>query len=236
MSSRLSPIRWFSDWRTNRYYTRTLSDPSLASRWAANYLDGLALRPGDAVLDHGCGRGRHLAFLQHLGFAVAGQDVSAHDWWRRMPYAALQAVSPDAPRLPWADGVFACVLDVGVIHYVPDAQLARLASEVFRVLRPGGYWLLIEANDRGYGAFCPRRLIGSLHPLARVERVVHDAGFQTLDLGFEGFYAPVLPRFVNFIRKQLRPGPFDVSDFDSSIAAAIPPDRRAAWRLRLQRA
>lgn len=235
LKSRLSPLRWLSDLRVEQYYRRTLSDRPTAARWAAHYLRGLHLVPGAAVLDHGCGRGRHVALLQQLGFATAGQDSTRHPWWSRLPAAVLQSVPSDAPRLPWRDASFSAVLDFQVLGHFPEPSLAPFVAEVHRILKPGGYWLVLEANDGGGAARLPRRWYGRLHPLSSVRAVAEAAGFTIVDVGHEGFSSPLCPLLVNFIRKQLSPAPYDMADFDSALAAAVPPGRRDAWLLRAQR-
>lgn len=235
LSSRLSPLRWFTDWRVEQFYQRTLTDSTLARAWASHYLRELALDRGAPVLDHGCGRGRNTALLSQLGYQVSAQDISEHSWWHRLPTSQFQAVPADAARLPWQDRTFALVVDVGVVHYLTEAQFAGLASEVSRVLVPGGYWLMLEGNDESYGAARMRRLIGNLHSLATARRIVAAAAFAEVDLDYEGFYAPVLPLYVNFVRKLMWPGPVDLGDASSRLAARLPPRRRAYWRLRLQK-
>jgi len=235
LSSRLSPLRWFTDWRVEQFYRRTLTDGTLARSWASHYLRDLALAKGASVLDHGCGRGRNTALLRQLGYQVSAQDIAPQSWWQRLPSCQFQSVPVPAPHLPWQDRAFALVVDVGVVHYMTEAQFAAFAAEVFRVLSPGGYWLLLEGNDGSYGAARMRQIIGQLHSLDTSRRIVAGAGFAEVDLGYEGFYAPALPLSVNFVRKLMRPGPVDLGDARSSLAARIPERRRAYWRLRLQK-
>lgn len=235
LSSRLSPLRLFSDWRVEQYYRRTLTDGAMARAGANHYLRELDLAPGAPVLDHGCGRGRNTALLGQLGYEVAAQDIAPHSWWQRLSPSQFQSVPVAAARLPWRDRSFALVVDVGVVHYLTEAQFAGLADEVFRVLAPGGYWLLLEGNDESYGAARMRQIIGHLHSLSTSRRVVKAAGFSELDLGYEGFYAPVLPLYVNFVRKLMRPGTVDLSDIRSWLADRIPKRRRACWLLRLRK-
>lgn len=235
LASRLSPLRHFSDWRLEGYYRRTLNDAAFAREWGAHYLAGLSLPPGSAVLDYGCGRGRHVGLLTQLGFRVGAQDIHPHAWWRLFRDCGFQTVPPSVPRLPWAERSFNAVLDVTVIHHLDTAQLATLAAEVFRVLAPGGYWILVEANAGSYGAAAPRKYYGRLHELPQVQDLATAVGFREIDHGYEGFYAPVFPNLVNFLRKQIWPAPFTVDDFDSSLAARIAPGRRALWKLRVQK-
>ena len=235
LGSRLSPLRHITDFRINQYYRRSLSDRSLAEAWGRHNLQGLNLQPGAMVLDHGCGRGRHSAFLSNLGFQVAAQDIQVNFWWRKLRQCVFQSVPASAPRLPWKDGTFALVYDFAVIHYMSEQQLSAFVAEVFRVLAPGGYWLLAEPNDESYGAPTMRRAIGRLHSLAHTRETVAQCGFQEVDLSYEGFFAPAFPLYVDFLRKILNPSPLDVSDFESTIAARIAPRRRKHWRLRLQK-
>ena len=188
-----------------------------------------------AVLDYGCGRGRHVGLLSQLGFRVGAQDVKPHTWWRQFQRCAFQVVPAAAPGLPWREHTFEAVLDVTVIHHLAPPQLRQLAGEVFRVLMPGGYWLLVEANDESLGAAAPRRYYGQLHSLADVQQLARATGFVEVDHRYDGFYAPVAPTFINFLRKQAWPAPFSVDDFGSRLAAHFPPRRRAVWQLRLQK-
>jgi SAM-dependent methyltransferase len=235
LSSRLSPLRYFSDWRVERYYRRTVSDPALARLWCDHYLAGLSLPRGAAILDYGCGRGRHVGLLTQLGFRMAAQDLQPRSWWTHFPDCAFQALPAAAPRLPWASRAFRAVLDINVVHHLDDFQLQALAAEVFRVVEPGGVWILLEANAESYGAFLPMKYYGRLHCLEHVAQIAADAGFRELDRSFEGVYAPLLPNLVNFVRKQAWPGPFMIEDFDSKLAAKLPPSRRAQWLLRVQK-
>ncbi|MGE3401258.1 MAG: class I SAM-dependent methyltransferase [Vicinamibacterales bacterium] len=234
LTSWFMPFRHVTARRLEAYYRRTLSDVGLAERWAAHYLGGLDIPAGAAVLDHGSGRGRHIAILQRLGYRVSGQDMAGHAWWDRLRPASLQVVPPAAPRLPWRDGSFHLVLDVEVLHYLDEASLARHVAEVHRVLAAGGYWVLVEANDQAYGAFLPRRFMGRLHSEEVIRRLTAHR-FSTIDAGYEGVYAPYVPRLVNFIRQQAWPGPYDPADYGSWLERRIPARRRAMWRMRLRK-
>src|SRR3954454_12366934 len=111
--------------------------------------DKLGLRPGDLLLDLGCGFGRH-AFE---GFRRAARVIAgamAPDELREVRglfEAMVQAgeaapdglgacVNGDATRLPFADGTFDRIIASEVMEHIPD-DLAAL-DELTRVLRPGG--------------------------------------------------------------------------------------------------
>jgi 2-polyprenyl-3-methyl-5-hydroxy-6-metoxy-1,4-benzoquinol methylase len=107
------------------------------------------VRPGQRVLDVGCGEGRFAAALARAGAEVVGLDVAAEPLRRARaahPRLDLRLVAPDGP---WEleDASFDAVWAGEVIEHVLDT--AAWMSEVRRVLRSGGALLLTTpAHDR----------------------------------------------------------------------------------------
>ena len=233
LKSPFSPLTHFAKRRVGVYYQRTLKDRDLAEDWTHHYFKGLMLRPGAWILDHGCGRGRHVGLATQLGYKVYSQDIIRDDWWRNLPDCGFQVVSPDAMRLPWRNQLFDLVLNFLVISFLDGERLECLAREANRVLKTGGYWIILEANSEGYGAHIPRKNYGRLHTLRDTIRVVTRAGFKVIDVSYEGFYAPIFPVFINFLRRVCAPWPLDLADYHSWLARAIPQERRALWLLRM---
>ena len=235
LKSPFSFLTHFAKRRVGTYYGRTLKDRDLAEEWADHYLKGLMLRPGAWILDHGCGRGRHVGLAAQLGYKVFSQDIIRDDWWRNLPDCGFQVVPPDVTRLPWRNQFFDLMLNFMVISFFSGERLEFLAREVDRVLKPGGYWIILEANSEGYGAHIPRKHYGRLHSLRDTIRVVTSAGFKIIDVSYEGFYAPVFPVFINFVRRVCAPWPLDLADHHSWMAKLIKQQRRALWLLRLMK-
>jgi SAM-dependent methyltransferase len=110
----------------------------------------LGVRPGDRLLDLGCGFGRHAYQAARLGAEVVGFDAGAdevrkvQDTFGAMSVAGelsaemarVGAVRGDALRLPFGDGSFDRVIASEVLEHIPDDRTAM--SELSRVLRPGG--------------------------------------------------------------------------------------------------
>ncbi len=103
----------------------------------------LRVRPGQRILEVGCGRGIGLeAIARHSSPAfLAGIDIDpalvrrgASELQQRGVQAALYRA--DVRDLPFDDASFDTVIDFGTCHHVarPDAALREIA----RVLRPGG--------------------------------------------------------------------------------------------------
>jgi 2-polyprenyl-6-hydroxyphenyl methylase/3-demethylubiquinone-9 3-methyltransferase len=95
-------------------------------------------RPGERVLDLGCGTGRFVTSLREHGAEAMGVEISEQALRRAhalVPGADLRLLAPDG-SLPVDHGSIDLVWCSEVIEHVPD--VAALLVEVRRVLRPGG--------------------------------------------------------------------------------------------------
>lgn len=108
------------------------------------------LRPGDRVLDLGCGGGRHAFEVLRRGADVVAFDQNAAELEGvAAMFAAMGAagevpegahgttVSGDALAMPFPDASFDHVIAAEVLEHIPN-DVAAIA-EIVRVLRPGGF-------------------------------------------------------------------------------------------------
>jgi len=111
-------------------------------------LERLNLRPGDWVLDLGCGEGRHVHGVHVLGGVnIVGLDLDlpslnkAREGLAMLPASsgATQFLTGDAYRLPFGNQTFDAVICSEVLEHLETYDLAL--AEINRVLKPAGQFV-----------------------------------------------------------------------------------------------
>ncbi|MFY9717427.1 MAG: class I SAM-dependent methyltransferase [Thermoplasmata archaeon] len=115
--------------------------------WVRENVVAGVFRPRSRILDLGCGAGTNSLFLARSRFRVSGIDLApgAIEAARARASRAGLRVDfrvGDALRLPYADRTFGGAIDVGCFHTLPLRLRSAYATELARVLRPGGAYLL----------------------------------------------------------------------------------------------
>jgi SAM-dependent methyltransferase len=120
------------------------------------------LRPGQRVLDVGCGNGRVTRHLVGDGRAVWAVDLNVEavrEGAEGVGGPGVAFAGADARVLPFRDGAFdVVVFAYNGIDFMATSQERRAAlAEVGRVLAPGG-WFLMSAHNPIGGVLTPRAL------------------------------------------------------------------------------
>jgi ubiquinone/menaquinone biosynthesis C-methylase UbiE len=110
------------------------------------------LRPGESVLDVGCGTGTlAIAAKRQVGTTgtVYGVDASPEMIARAEKKARKDGVKvvfkrAFAQELPFPDAQFDVVLTTVMLHHLPRTARQELAVEMRRILKPGGRVLAID--------------------------------------------------------------------------------------------
>jgi ubiquinone/menaquinone biosynthesis C-methylase UbiE len=110
------------------------------------------IKPGDKVLDVGCGTG-NLTFTAKAttgaSGAVYGIDASPEmiEVARKKAKQAGADVVFDVglvEKIPFPDTTFDAVINRLVVHHLPDDLKRKAFAEIFRVLKPGGRFLVAD--------------------------------------------------------------------------------------------
>lgn len=164
---------------------------------------------GKTVLDLGCGTGENLLPLIKRGASVIGMDISPDlvDLARQRlrdngiddGAATLQVRSVYETGLP--DGSVDIVFSMALLHHL---DLPRARNEIYRILKPGGRFILREPIRFSRSMNWLRKLLPARtddvseyeHPMTRQEIAVVTQGFAVLaERNFRLPFVPLLRRF-----------------------------------------
>ena len=157
----------------------------------------LRLRPGECILDVGCGTGTLAIEAKRLvgpTGSVHGVDASP-EMIKRANKKAHKAdgtvtfTRAFAQALPFPDGRFDAVVTTLMLHHLPHTARRRCALEMRRVLKPGGRVLVVDFVPAGSDR---RGLLARLHRHGRVDlrevsALLTDVGLNRVESGEVGF-------------------------------------------------
>jgi SAM-dependent methyltransferase len=159
--------------RAAGYYDESRGVPAAVEELVADQLEA-AVGPAERLLEVGAGTGRIALPLHRRGRRIVGVDLSRPMLDRYRAKAAAEGLAPppvlqaDATRLPFPDAGFDAVLEVHVLHLVPEWR--RALAEARRVLAPGGA-VVIGRGGRHRGGDGPR-----FETLARFDELARELG------------------------------------------------------------
>ena len=149
MTSFLRPLAY-----RHRWIYDTVTAVSSLSVGGVDRLRGLGLDalhphlpPGAAVLDLCCGSGEAAAPWIRAGYTVTGLDVSPRALdLAAQRHPALQRVEGLAEDPPLADGSFSAIQLSVALHEFPRAEREQVLSSALRLLKPGGWLVVVDLH------------------------------------------------------------------------------------------
>jgi len=125
-------------------------------------------KPGEVILDAGCGTGIFTADILETGARVVGLELSFAMLCRCLTKCGGETFQPvvgDLRRLPFADASFNRAVSITAIEFIKDVRIA--VEELFRVTKPGGR--IVVATLNSLSPWAPRREAAAKkgHPLFR---------------------------------------------------------------------
>jgi cyclopropane-fatty-acyl-phospholipid synthase len=202
----------------------------------------LGLRPGETVLDVGCGWGSFAAYAaQRHGVNVVGITLSpeqAEYARRRIEGLGLgdrvEILQMDYREVPAAfGGRFDAIASIGMVEHVGELRIDGYAGALAGALKPGGRLLnhgiaRLRHGDPEAGPFSERYVWPDAAPLhvSRVLLALERAGFVTAHVeGFADDYAVTLRHWLANLEARM-----------PEALALAGPERLRVWRLYLRAA
>lgn len=157
-------------------------------------IDQAGLATGQQVLEIGCGTGNLAirAKRAHPGVELVGSDPDPLALARAQRKArnlnGIRFERGYAQRLPYPDATFDRVLSALMLHHLDRDTKVTTASEVLRVLRPGGSLHLVDFAGQGHGmhGFPARRMVKSGHVTDNngdgIPRLLNAAGLECTEV------------------------------------------------------
>lgn len=138
---------WFDAWFDSPYYHVLYKnhDKVEAEAFINNFLKEFDINAPLKVMDLACGRGRHAAYLNNLGYDVVGIDLSKHniEYAKQFENQTLQFIRHDM-RKPFPVNNFDIILNVFTSfgYFETTKENWKAVLQVYNSLKSGGMFLL----------------------------------------------------------------------------------------------
>jgi len=178
---------------------------------------------GLRALDVGCGVGVTDGFLADRFGELHGVDIASDAVDRaREANPGVHYEAYDGGALPFADDAVDIAFTICVVHHVPPSDWPGFASEMKRVVRPGGLVVVFEHNPlnpltRVSVSRCPFDEDVTLLRAGTTARLLGEAGLQPVERRFF-FFLPLRRIVESRIERALRAVPFGAQYFVAARA------------------
>lgn len=93
-----------------------------------------------SVLDIGCGTGKYIAYLQNLGFSIAGIDSSptAVEMSKKAIKDNENIICRDMYHSDIKTNIFDLIISISTIHHGSKKEVEKIIKNIYKALLPGG--------------------------------------------------------------------------------------------------
>ena len=206
-------------------WIKYMSDLSRSKQIVEKVIDffKLSKQQKKKVLDVGCGFGNLLLALQEEFTQVCGIDIepTCVEWSKKRAGRA-EVIDGSATKIPWQDREFDLIISTDVLEHIPYSEQEMAASEMMRVLKPGGcgyvevpnrLQIVDEHNFLLFGSWLPDKLRKKYAKFVSKKGAYIQCwertgrGWRKL-FEFQGFQVTIKPRYLkglNFLKYLLIP-------------------------------
>lgn len=108
------------------------------------------------ILDLGCGSGSHSIYFNKNGFDVYASDIDCRkvrENIKRLNITDINVVEYSFTCIPYGNEFFDAVICTSTIHHAILDDIKKGISEIYRVLKPNGYFIfdIVSDEDKSYG-------------------------------------------------------------------------------------
>ena len=162
-SAYVAPLRYRA---LTRFYDLVVATTTRSREWIARVATIAAVRPGERVLDVGCGTGTLLAHLERSGGILFGvdADTEALALARSKAGAAGSVFARGfAQRLPFPEAAFDVVVSSLFFHHLGSKTKHEVLQEIRRVMHPEARLVIADwglpASRLSRAGFCLVQLL-----------------------------------------------------------------------------
>jgi ubiquinone/menaquinone biosynthesis C-methylase UbiE len=102
-------------------------------KFRESIVDLAGVRPGETVLDVGCGRGYFMKEFLEMGKDVYGIDISDYAVSHPMPGCEGRIIKGDILDIPFKDNFFEWTICYSVMEHIPEGDIPKALKEIARV-------------------------------------------------------------------------------------------------------
>jgi ubiquinone/menaquinone biosynthesis C-methylase UbiE len=196
---------------SSRFYDRFNNLFGFGESFSRRIIAEAALKPGESVLDCGCGTGTLAMIAKKIvgpkgrvhGIDISKDQLQIARKKGQKESLKIEYIEGSIDELPFPDASFDVVVSTLALHHVPFEIKKRAFSEMRRVLKPHGRMIIADfgwpAHAWGWIVFFPILLLFVFHSSGR-DTLSHSLPATMKDAGINVSREYVLKQFIHLFK------------------------------------